>query len=221
MTTGDRHGRKPLTRESILDAAIAIADAEGIDAVSMRRVGANLDVQAMSLYNHVDSKQDLLNGMAGRLLAGMAIPAAGATSWIDAIRAVSHEYRKLAHDHPSIFPVIVSRPLGSQESLPPLEAILSILTEEGFDADTALICFGVLASYVAGFALGEIGSGNAGRGTVGTDHLPPLAMVGEDYPVTRRIMQEADPDDDRAFEVGLELLLDGFERLRRRRQPFT
>lgn len=216
MTERERSGRRPLSREAILDAAIAIADAEGIDAVSMRRVGTKLGVQAMSLYNHVDSKADLLDGVAGRLLAGMDIPPAGTMPWKDAIRIVCRSYRALAHTHPALFATVVARPLGSPESLPPLEATLAILVADAFDADTALIGFAVLASYVAGFALGEIGSGRPGDGTVGSDHMPPPAMVGDRYPVTRGVMLAANPDNERAFELGLELLLGGLDRLPRK-----
>ena len=210
--------RRPLSRELILDTAIAIAGAEGVGAVSMRRVGAELGVQAMSLYNHVESKQDLIDGMAGRLLAGMEIPTAGTIGWKDAIRTVCRSYRALAHAHPSLFPTIVARPLGSPESLPPLEAVLSIMIGDGFDADIALAGFAVMASYVAGFALGEIGSGTeSGRGTIARDHMPSLSLVDDRYPVTAGVLREADPDNDRAFELGLDILLDGFDRLPRQR----
>lgn len=218
MTDGDRRGSRPLTREAVLDAAIAIADAEGIEAVSMRSVGTALGVQAMSLYNHVENKQDMLNGMAGRLLAGMTIPEAGEMRWTEAIRAVCRNYRELAHAHPSLLPIIVARPLGSRDSLPPLEAVLNILIAEGFDADTALIGFAVMVSYVDGFALGEIGGGNAGDGTVVGDHMPPLAIVGDAFPITRSVLESANPDNDRAFELGLDLLIDGLDRLPRKGQ---
>lgn len=205
--------RGTLTRERILDTAIALADGEGIDAVSMRRVGRSLGVQAMSLYNHVEGKQDLLDGMAGRLLTGMDIPPAGAMDWKAAIRTVCRSYRQLAHGHPAIFPSIHARPLSSPESLPPLEGVLAILEREGFDADTALDAFLVAGNYTAGFALAEIGDnqGDRSRETF-REHLPSMHLVASRYPVTAGVLAAASPDSDRAFELGLDFLVDGFDR---------
>lgn len=204
--------RVPLTRERVLDAAIALADREGVDALSMRRLGAELGVQAMSLYNHVASKQDLLDGVAGRLLAGMEIPPPAEAGWEDGLRQVCRSYRCLAHDHPGLFPTVLARPLASPEVLPPLEATLIFLRKAGLDAEAALDVFQACASFVGGFALGEInrredpvsGTSRNGRGGWPADHL-----LDDRYPVTAEVLRQASPDLDRAFEVGLDLLIGG------------
>lgn len=197
--------RAPLTRERVLDAAIALADREGVGALSMRRLGTELGVQAMSLYRHVSSKRDLLDGVAGRLLARMEIPPTAETSWEDGLRQVGRSYRQLAHEHPGLFPLVLDRPLASPEVLPPLEATLTLLLGAGLDAQEALDVFQACASFVGGFALGEISRRD------GRNEWPALDS-DEDrqrYPVTAEILSLATPDQDRAFELGLDLLING------------
>lgn len=208
--------QEPLRRHQVLDAAIALAEEEGIEAVSMRRLGSVLGVHAMSLYNHIEDKQDLLDGMAGRLLSLMEFPSVESIGWQDAIRTICRSYRKLAHDHPDLFPYVHSRPLKSPESLPPLESVLAILTSEGFDANTALDAFQVSAGYVGGFAMVEIGNGM--REDEDADlwaGFPSYKQVRDGFPATASIITAANPDSDRAFELGLDLLLDGLDRLPR------
>ncbi|HEV2065679.1 MAG TPA: TetR/AcrR family transcriptional regulator C-terminal domain-containing protein [Thermomicrobiales bacterium] len=206
--------RTPLTRERVLDAAIALADREGVDALSMRRLGAELGVQAMSLYNHVASKQDLLDGVAGRLLAGMEIPAPAEAGWEVGLRQVCRSYRRLAHDHPGLFPTVLARPLASPEVLPPLEATLAFLRKAGLDAEAALDVFQACASFVGGFALGEINRREDPRSSPSMrrnerDEWPATHLLDDRYPVTAEVLRQAAPDLDRAFEVGLDLLIGG------------
>lgn len=209
--------RATLTRERVLDAAIALADREGVHALSMRRLGAELGVQAMSLYNHVANKQDLLNGVAGRLLASMEIPPTGEARWEDGLRQVCRSYRQLAHDHPGLFPLVHARPLASPEVLPPLEATLTFLRKAGLGAPRALDVFQACAGFVGGFALGEINRletqrHDAGPGDRGV--WPAVDLLDDRYPVTAAVLHHATPDRDRAFELGLDLLIGGLSAVR-------
>lgn len=211
--------RQPLTRERVLDAAIELADREGVDALSMRRLGAELSVQAMSLYNHVANKRDLLDGVAGRLLARMEIPPASEATWEEGLRQVCRSYRRLAHDHPGLFPLVLARPLASPEVLPPLEATLTFLRKAGLDAQGALDVFQACASFVGGFALGEINEQTgrpAGTESDARDEWPSPGSLddGGHYPVTAEVLRLAAPDRDRAFEVGLDLLIGGLTTVR-------
>lgn len=212
----------PLTRERVLDAAIALADREGIQALSMRRLGAELGVQAMSLYNHVASKGDLLDGVAGRLLARMEIPSVSEASWEDGLRQVCRSYRRLAHDHPGLFPLVLARPLASPEALPPLEATLTFLHTAGLDAQSALNVFEACASFVGGFALGDINR-QAGRQpgpeVDERDAWPAMDPLDSRYPVTADVLGRASPNRDRAFEFGLDLILAGLETHLRAKDP--
>lgn len=215
----DQPERMPLTRQRVLDAAIDLADREGVDALSMRRLGAELGVQAMSLYNHVANKRDLLDGVAGSLLARMEIPSTDETSWEEGLRQVCRSYRQLAHDHPGLFPLVLARPLASPEVLPPLEATLTFLRKAGLDAQGALDVFRASASFVGGFALGDINE-RAGRVLDGKPEergeWPSAASLDgrNHYPVTADVLRLASPDRDRAFELGLDLLIGGIPALR-------
>lgn len=206
--------RLPLNRARIFDTAIDLADREGADALSMRRLGAELDVQAMSLYNHVANKADLLDGVAGRLLARMKIPATDEATWEEGVREVCRSYRRLAHGHPALFPLVIARPLTSPEVLPPLEVALTFLRKAGLDAEGALDVFQTCASFVSGFALGEIGE-RVGTESTGEFHersaWPSVELLDgrNHYPVTAEVLRLAAPDRDRAFEVGLDLLIGG------------
>lgn len=210
--------RQPLTRERVLDAAIDLADREGVDALSMRRLGAELGVQAMSLYNHVANKRDLLDAVAGRLLARMEIPPANEASWEDGLRQVCRSYRRLAHDHPGLFLLVLARPLASPEVLPPLEATLTFLRKAGLDAQRALDVFQACASFVGGFALGDItqrgGQGFPGAEADERDEWPAARSLDDRYPVTAEMLRRATPDRDRAFELGLDLLIGGLATVR-------
>lgn len=204
--------REPLTRERVLDAAIDLAEREGVQALSMRRIGAELGVKAMSLYNHVASKQDLLDGVAGRLLAGMEIPPVSEASWEEGLRQVCRSYRRLAHDHPGLFPLVLARPLASPEVPPPLEATLTFLRKAGLDAQGALDVFQACASFVGGFALREINERDGQRSAAGLDERgewPSAELFGDRYPVTAEVLRTASPDRDRAFELGLDILIGG------------
>src|SRR5918911_507596 len=95
--------RRPLTRPRILRAALKLIDGEGLDALSMRKLGAALGVEAMALYRHVPSKGALLDGVVELLLEQLELPPAGCESWSDAWLAVARSYRRLAHSHPGAF----------------------------------------------------------------------------------------------------------------------
>lgn len=218
----DQPERMPLTRQRVLDAAIDLADREGVDALSMRRLGAELGVQAMSLYNHVANKRDLLDGVAGRLLARMEIPSTDEASWEEGLRQVCRSYRRLAHDHPGLFPLVLARPLASPEVLPPLEATLTFLRKAGLDAQGALDVFNASASFVGGFALGEINERAGHLFAAKPDERgewPAAQTLDERYPVTVEVLRLATPDRDRAFELGLDLLIGGIPALRASSDP--
>ena len=110
----NRPDRTPLSRDRILDAAIALADEHGPASLTMRRLGQVLDVEAMSLYHHVNGREDLLEGMVARLVESVHIPTGEelgpAGGWQAFLQHVAHEIRLLAVEHPSLFPLVATRP---------------------------------------------------------------------------------------------------------------
>src|SRR5919112_3249419 len=101
--------RQPLSRRRILEAAVRFADREGLEALSMQKLGSELGVEAMSLYNHVPNKDALLDGMVEVLLGELEVPPED-DSWDERIREGYRSFRRLAHEHPNVFPLLVNRP---------------------------------------------------------------------------------------------------------------
>lgn len=210
--TGSRATRRPLRRDAIIEAGIAIADADGIDALSMRRVGAALGVQAMSLYNHVANKQDLLDGMVAHLLAGMEAPGGADVPWREVARSVGRAYRQLGLDHPALFPHILARPFGSDESVAALEQYLAVFRHAGFPPAHTYLAFTLLTSFVEGFTLDEITRKDQRQRADPVGN--PLHLAGPDrYPVVRDVFTAGRVADDEAFERCLGLVIGAIERL--------
>jgi AcrR family transcriptional regulator len=215
MKEGDMRetDRPPLTRERILRAAIALADREGISALSMRRLGGLLDVEAMSLYKHVPNKDAMLRGMAGMLLAELPLPVQDGR-WEDRLRALAHAYRALALAHPRLFAVVVDYALEAPEALPPVEAALGILWSAGFDELTTVRAFYLITSYVEGYALSEI-AGMTGRSPLsstpaGVSATGPSSSGSERFPhLTALRGTFATHGRQGTFEFGLDALLAG------------
>src|SRR5215210_523361 len=148
-------GRRPLSRRRILEAAVRFVDREGLEALSMRKLGSELGVEAMSLYNHVPNKSALLDGMVEVLLGELEIPSED-EGWERRVREAYRAFRRLAHEHPNVFPLLVLRPPETMDGIWLVEEFLKTLREAGFDPETALYAFRALSSYASGCAMAEI-----------------------------------------------------------------
>src|SRR3954449_7451812 len=124
--------RAPLTRDRILRAALVLIDRDGLDALTMRGLGAALGVEGMALYRHVGSKERLLDGVAELLLSELELPPAGATSWQEAWLALARSYRRLALDHPGAFRLLALSPLSTTERFERARAPLEVLRAPRF-----------------------------------------------------------------------------------------
>jgi AcrR family transcriptional regulator len=208
--------RKPLSRDRILRAAIRLADEGGIESVSMRRLGQVLRVEAMSLYKHVANKDDILDGIADLVTSELEVPSADA-DWRAAIRRSATSARQVLLRHPWAGGVIESRRTVGPARLRYLDAMIGTLSGAGFTMPMTLRAIMLLDSYTYGFALQElswpIGPENApeaaatfARGISPNDH-PHLLALAE---MVRDVPGGAAVD----FAFGLDLILDGLERLR-------
>ncbi len=201
--------RAPLTRERVLRAAIELADREGIDAISMRRLGAELGVEAMSIYNHVPNKAALLDGIVETVINDIDLPD-DITDWQACVREMARSYRAAAHAHPNIVPLVATRPFNTVASLKPVEAGFEIFRQAGFEPEAALHAFRTLAGFVTGYTLAETGTffGEAdGDGQLTIADLPE-----NDFPRLRevgRFMQSTDHDVE--FEFAIDVLITGLE----------
>jgi AcrR family transcriptional regulator len=196
----------------VLRAAVALADEAGIDSLTMRGLGQALGVEAMSLYNHVANKDDLLDGMVDVVVGDIVVPPSG-THWRSAMRArcISAHQTLLAHPWAAV--QITSRMTIGPGMIRYLDATLGRLREGGFTIDGALDAWNALDSHLYGFALQELNLPFAVEesSSVSASVLPQIPA--EEYPyvveVLGHVMSQGRRED---FEFGLDLILDGLER---------
>jgi AcrR family transcriptional regulator len=206
-----------LTRERVVRAAVDLADADGIAALTMRKLGAALGVEAMSLYHHVSGKSDLVDGMIDALFTEIAL--AEGTDWRAALRARAVSARAVLARHPWAVGLMESRTTPGAATLRQHDAVLGVLRGAGFSVPLAAHVFSLLDSYVYGFALQEaqlpFRTGDEAAavaeqimGQMGADEYPHL----RELVVTHVLTPGYDFGDE--FAYGLDLLLDGVERAR-------
>lgn len=208
--------RRPLSRDRVLEAAIRLADQGGLDSVSMRKLGQVLRVDAMALYRHVASKDDVLDGIADLITGEFEVPAVDA-DWKTAIRRSAVSAHEVLLRHPWAGALIESRREAGPARLRYLDGVLGTLATAGFTVPGALRAIMILDSYTYGFVLQELAwpfeADNAGEAAAAfASHLPP----GE-YPNLLAVasMVATEPGNARVdFAIGLDLVLDGVERLR-------
>ncbi len=150
-----------VTRTSILASALSIVDADGVDALSMRRLAEAVGRDTTVLYRHVPDKAALLDGVAETVMAQLTVDVAD-PDWMSQLRAVAGSFRELALAHPNVVPLIVTRPLTTPLGrrpigmLRPLEAILTLLTNAGFSTVNALHVYRLLFGFLYGHVLHEV-----------------------------------------------------------------
>jgi TetR/AcrR family tetracycline transcriptional repressor len=203
-----------LNRRRVLEEAVRFADREGLEALTMRKLGAELGVEAMSLYNHVPNKSALLDGMVEVLLGELEIPPEN-HSWEERIRDGYRALRRLAHEHPNVFPLLVNRPPDTMDGVWLVEEFLKTLKEAGYGKETALHAFRSLSSYTLGYAMSEI------RGFAlepDGSRLGAYRLLPEEFPRISELKPQLEKvDHDAEFEFGLELILTGLQNYKERR----
>ena len=198
-----------MSRRRILEAAVRFVDREGLEALSMRKLGGELGVEAMSLYNHVPNKDALLDGMVEVLLGGLKIPPEK-EGWEKRVREAYRAFRRLAREHPNVFPLLIVRPPDTMDGVWLVEEFLKTLRGAGFDPETALYAFRALSSYASGYAMAEI------RGFAmepAGPRLGALTLPPDDFPHIHELGTRLERvDHDAEFEFGLDLILGGLRR---------
>lgn len=201
--------RPPLTRGRIVRAALAIVDESGLDALTMRRLGAALGVEAMSLYKHVPNKEAILDGIRELLLEEFAatLPPGPAAGWRDDLARFAHAYRTVGRAHPEAFSLLASAPgrayvAGSDIA----EQALARLVAEGLGRDDAIRAQRTVTRFVLGTSLLERAAADAPSPVAD----PELAVLSGDRPLLGDLMRAlGSSTDDALFEFGLEALLGG------------
>ncbi|AUX40101.1 TetR family transcriptional regulator [Sorangium cellulosum] len=203
---GAKHVRGGLSRARILEAALSIVDREGLAALSMRRLGAELGVEAMSLYNHVPSKAAVLDGLQEVILEGLPLLGSPCGDWVEVLRSAARSFRGALAAHPNALPLFASRPAVTPAVLRHVDAALGVLRGAGFGPGACVSAFQTLVAFVVGNALSSFGPTAAG------DVSPPRYgdLPPEEFPhLTAIVPSLGDRSALDDFEFGLDVLLVG------------
>jgi AcrR family transcriptional regulator len=217
-TKPDAEPRTPLSRERVLRAAVAFADENGIGSLSMRKLGEALGVEAMSLYNHVANKDELLDGMVDIVFSEIDLPSGG-TDWKKAMRQRAVSARQALSRHSWAIGLMESRTSPGPATLTHHDAVIGVLRAGGFTIAETAHAVSALDSYIYGFALQEKGLPFEGPEQTAEVAQSIFAQFPVDrYPhfaelATQHVLQPGYDYGDE-FEFGLDLILDGLDRLR-------
>ena len=208
--------RTPLSRERVLSAAIALADEGGIEALSMRRLAKELGVEAMSLYNHVANKNEILEGILDVVTREIDLPPDD-VDWRTAIRQSTISAREVYVRHSWASSLSMSRQSGGPERLRHSDWLLRTLREAGFSKDVIFHAFHILEAYILGFTAMQLSFPYKGEELAGMAETFVQQLPADEYPdLVEHIREhiEPHPGHQGGFEFGLDLILDSLERLR-------
>jgi AcrR family transcriptional regulator len=144
----------PLKRERVLEAALAVAEREGLERLSMRLLARELGVSTMALYRHVTNKDDLLNGLVERLLGELELPDES-LPWDERLRKLASELRALARRRPQLFGLLLTRRAVGEDATRARKVALRALHDAGLQSEAADRMERLLSTVVMGFALSE------------------------------------------------------------------
>jgi AcrR family transcriptional regulator len=203
-----------LTQERIVAAGMAIADEEGLAAISIRRIAARLCSSPMALYHYVPSKRDLLNLILDALNAEFEWPAAGFTNWRETLSHFARESRRSLKRHPWASALRAADPEYGPECIQTLESLLTALFQFGLDMRTATRALGVLFVFVNGFVAAEtaLPRSKGKRQAANQPRFSSAVLATGKFPnVARFVAMGAELPDDDGFERALNWILDGIE----------
>ncbi|TFB92475.1 TetR/AcrR family transcriptional regulator [Cryobacterium sp. HLT2-28] len=213
-TAPNESTRAPVTRESAVRAAVALADRDGLDSLSMRKLARELGIEAMSLYYHVTGKDDILDGMVEVVVAEMALPADGA-NWKAALRDGAESARAVLGRHPWAISLMDSR--TTRATLNHHNAVIGCLRNAGFSIGLAAHAMSLLDSYVHGFALQEASLPLDESGDIGaaTEEIMGRQDLMAEFPhlsemAVAHILQPGYAYGNE-FRFGVRVILDGLE----------
>lgn len=225
--------RAPLTRQRVLDTAIEMVDRDGLDALSMRKIGSELGVEAMSLYKHVANKDAVLDGLVEHLWTDVHNTITEHTEWPEQLRSYAHAIRDTMHKHPQAASLLLSRCLLPTQLLEIYATLIESLQDAGFDEATAARTVRALGGFALGYVSSELyclgvwrtdqttqpPAGTATATAARPDSTEALLWLGRILPpgTPRRLVKAAvamidcDPDND--FDTSLDLAISGLHQL--------
>lgn len=221
--TKARRGPQPAhTRQKIAEIAVRVADAEGLEAASIRRIASELGSGAASLYRYVAGKQELFDLMADKVLGEDRMPRSSGI-WRDDLRKVARLCRAMYLRHPWMLTVSGFRMLGGENLLRWIEFTLAAIDNRGLDIDQMLVLSNTLFAYARGHAASEVGEKEAAvrsgmsraEWMTGNSAVIHSLIESRRFPYFNRIVKDAATPhrkaaEEHGFREGLECLLDGF-----------
>lgn len=220
--------RQALDRRKVIDAAVAYVDRNGLRQLTMRSLGAELGVEAMSLYRYVPGREDLLEGILeaviDELYGDPEVLLSARGNWQDYLQRLAHGVRRVALHHPNLFPLVATRPPTAPWIRPPLRSLrwidsfLDSLIESGFSDKAAVAAYRAFSSFLLGHLLLEVAAAGAAIGPSDDDDaMAPEAVDLSDYSRLTQLQHYLSEDRSaEEFEESLENLIDRLERLVRR-----
>jgi AcrR family transcriptional regulator len=218
--------RAPLSRERVLEAAIRLADEGGIESLTMRKLARVLGVEAMSLYNHVANKGDLIDAMVDLVVSEIELPSTS-DAWDVAIRECAISAHQVLLRHPWSCSLVMSTTntrITRNARVRYMEWLLGRLREAGFSPELTYHAYHALDSHILGFTLWELGHSGAANALRGDKDLADFAasfireLRAADYPYLAEHAEQhltaLGDDGTGGFEFGLDLILDGLQRAR-------
>jgi AcrR family transcriptional regulator len=207
-----------LSRERVIDGAIRLADESGIESLTMRRLAQELGVEAMSLYYYVANKDEILKGIGDVVISEIELPSPG-SDWKAALRTTATSAYEVLTRHRWAAGLVLSSSGTSQARLRYMESILGTLRIGGFSAEMTDHAYHALESHIMGFTLWEVGMDLGTREDLtrmATDFLRQLPREQLPYLAEHidQHLKPRNPDNEGEFAFGLDLILDGLERLR-------
>jgi AcrR family transcriptional regulator len=205
-----RGPRSALSRAEIVRVAIKVADADGLEAVSMRRIARDLRAGAMSLYHYFDSRDELLELMADEVAREMLVPSLS-PHWRPALEAIAHHSREMFLRHPWLLATLHEHPLVTPNLLRHIEqSAQSVSGLTGVDPELLTGIVTAVDDYTIGYTMRELGG--AGRGSAERFDVPEVRYLIEsgEFPLIARLEAGGKRPPRARFETGLAWLLDGF-----------
>jgi AcrR family transcriptional regulator len=207
-------GRVPLSRERVLRGAVAVADASGIGALTMRSLASELGVKPMSLYHYVAGKDEILDGLVDLVFSEIELPASGG-DWRSQMRLRAHSARRALRRHPWAIGLMESRANPGPATLRHHDATLGVLRAAGFSVAMTAHAYALLDSYIYGFALQEAALPFSAE-TVTESAGAMMQQFAGEYPylaeiATEHVLQPGYDFGDE-FEIGLTVILDALSR---------
>ncbi|GAA4451637.1 TetR/AcrR family transcriptional regulator C-terminal domain-containing protein [Phytohabitans houttuyneae] len=192
-------------KQQILDEALALADEHGLAAISMRAVARRMGLTSMALYPYVGTKDDLLDGLVDRLLAGLLPdPAAATAGWRERLRAIARAARALASAHPGAYPLLMTRPSATPDAMRAVDLIYDALLDAGVPEPEVPRLERMLSTFVLGYATSEV-NGRFAAGRRGAGSIPAGPALPAHTRLSRWLAEEVDWDAE--FEADLRDLI--------------